>query len=123
MKRDMDLIRGMVLAIRDHDGQPSATELQSLVCNVDNAVFGYHILLLIQAAMMTAVETGVRKDRHGVTNLALTWSGQDFADNIANDGIWASARKTLCDAELESASFAVWSQIVLAKITELCGGA
>ena len=123
MKRDMDLIRRIVLAIRDHDERPSASEVQALVRNEDNGIFSYHIQLLIQSAMMTGVDTGVRKDRYGMASLALTWAGHDFADNIANDGVWASAHETLADAELESASFAVWSQVVVAKITELCGGA
>lgn len=123
MKRDMDLIRRIVLAIRDHDERPSASDVQALVRNEDNGVFSYHLELLIQSAMMTGVDTGVRKDRYGLASLALTWSGQDFADNVADDGVWASAHKTLSDAELKSASFAVWSQVVAAKITELCGGA
>ena len=123
MKRDMDLIRAIMLAIRDYDGRPSASEVQALVRSDDNGAFGYHIELLIQGAMMTGVDTGVRKDRYGMASLALTWAGQDFADNIANDRVWSSAHQTLADAELKSASFAVWSQVVVAKITELCGGA
>lgn len=123
MIRDMDLIRAIVLAVRDHEGRPSASEVQSLISNVDNAIFGYHIALLTQGAIMTGVDTSPRKDRYCVASLALTWAGQDFADNILNDGVWASAQKTLDDAELKSASFEVWSQIAVAKITELCGGA
>ncbi len=123
MKRDMNLIRAIVLAIRDHDGRPSASEVQSLVSNEDNAVFGYHIQLLLQGAMMTGVDTGVRKDRHGVATLALTWAGQDFADDIANDAVWTSIHQSLADAELQSASFTVWSQLVVAKMIQSCGGA
>lgn len=123
MKRDMDLIRAIVLTIRDHEGRPSACEVQTLIRDFENEVFGYHIALLTQSAMMTGVETGPRKDRYGVTNLALTWSGQDFADNILKDDVWASAKKSLDDAELESASFEVWSELAVAKIKDLLGGA
>ncbi|TWU24849.1 hypothetical protein Pla52o_11400 [Novipirellula galeiformis] len=120
MIRDMDLIRAIVLAIRNHEARPSAAEVQHLIGNVDDGVFGYHIELLTQGAMVTGIDTGPRKDRYGKANLALTWAGQEFADNIVNDAVWASARKTLDDAELKSASFEVWSQIVVAKITKLC---
>jgi hypothetical protein len=123
MKRDMDLIRAIVLAVREHEGRPSATEVQSLISEPDNGVFGYHIALLTQGEMMTGVETGPRKDRYGVANLALTWAGQDFADNILNESVWASARKALADADLKSASFEVWSQVAIAKITERLSGA
>lgn len=122
MKRNMDLIRAIVLAIRDHEGRPGAAEVQSLVSNHENDVFGYHIALLVQSEMMSSVETGPRKDRFGVTNLALTWAGQNFADNILEDEVWASAQETLDDAKLESASLQVWSQITLAKITERLSG-
>ncbi|WP_404307754.1 DUF2513 domain-containing protein [Neorhodopirellula lusitana] len=123
MKRDMDLIRGIVLAIRNHEGRPSASEVQALVSNEENGIYEYHMQLLLQGEMMTGVDTGVRKDRYGLATLALTWAGQDFADNILNDDVWASAHQTLADAGLESASFTVWSQVVLAKITERCADA
>ena len=121
MIRNMDLIRGIVLAIRKHDGRPSATEVQSLVGNVDNAVFGYHIELLMQGAMMTGVDTGPRKDRYGVANLSLTWTGQDFGDNIVKDDVWANAKQKLDDAALESASFEIWTQLAVSEITKLLG--
>ena len=123
MIRDMDLIRAIVLAIRKHETRPSASEVQQLIGDVDDGVFAYHIELLTQSAMVSGIDTGPRKDRYGKANMALTWAGQEFADNIVNDGVWASARKTLDDAELKSASFEVWSQIAVAKITELWTGA
>ena len=121
MIRNMDLIRSIVLAIRDHEGRPSASEVQTIVGNLDNAVYGYHLELLIQGAMMTGVETGPRKDRHGLANLALTWAGQDFADNISNDEVWSDAQKSLEEADLQLASIALWTQVALAKISERLG--
>ncbi|MGB7328742.1 MAG: DUF2513 domain-containing protein [Rubripirellula sp.] len=122
MKRDMNLIRAIVLAVRDHEGRPGAGEVQTLISDSENDVFGYHIALLVQSQMMSGVDTGPRKDRFGVTNLALTWAGQNFADNIVSDEVWTSARKKLDDAKLESASFEVWSQVVVAEIMERLSG-
>ncbi|TWU57192.1 DUF2513 domain-containing protein [Rubripirellula reticaptiva] len=121
MKRDMNLIRRIVLAVRSHEGRPGAGEVQSLISDSENDVFGYHIALLVQSEMMSGVDTGPRKDRFGVTNLALTWAGQNFADNILNDEVWASCQKSLDDAKLESASFEVWSRIAIARITDRLG--
>ncbi len=81
MIRNMDLIRTIVLAIRAHEGRPSASEVQAIIREEDNGVFGYHIVLLTQGAMMTGVDTSARKDRYGIATLALTWAGQDFADS------------------------------------------
>ncbi|TWU05995.1 DUF2513 domain-containing protein [Stieleria varia] len=118
MIRDMDLIRKILLAIRDHDGRPSASEVQTLINDTDNGVYGYHIALLLQGGMMTGVDTGPRKDRYGVSTLALTWAGQDFADNIVDDRVWVSAKEKLNDAGLNAASFEIWSQLAVAKINE-----
>lgn len=120
MIRDMDLIRAIVLAIRNHEARPSASEIQQAIGDVDDGVFLYHIEMVTQGALVSGIDTGPRKDRYGKANLALTWEGQEFADNILNDSVWASAKKTLDDANLESASFEVWSRIAIAKITELC---
>lgn len=122
MKRDMNLIRAIVLAIRDHEGRPSASEVQTLIRDDENAVYAYHIALLTQSAMVIGVDTGERKDRYGVANLSLTWAGQDFADNILNDEVWASAQKKLDAAKLNAASFEIWSQLASAKITDLLDG-
>jgi hypothetical protein len=118
----MDLIRAIVLAIRQHEGRPSASEVQSLISDEDNGVYSYHIELLLQGDMLTAVDTSPRKDRYGKANMALTWAGQDFADNIINDNVWASAKESVKDAKLNSASFQVWTQIAVSKITELISG-
>lgn len=120
MKRNMDLIRSMVLAIRSNEGRPSASEVQELIGDDDNGIYAYHVVLLTQSEMVTGVETGPRKDRYGIASLALTWAGHNFADNIISDAVWASVRKMLDDAELESASFEIWSKMAAAKITELC---
>ena len=69
MIRNMDLIRTIVLAIRDHEGRPSASEVQSLIGNDDNGIYGYHIVLLTQSELMSGVETGPRKDRYALSNL------------------------------------------------------
>lgn len=128
MIRDMDLIRRIVLAVRDHEARPSASEVQALISDgedgsVEDGVFGYHIEMLSQSAMMTGIDTGPRKDRYGRASLALTWTGHDFADNILSDEVWSSARKTLDDAKLAAASFEVWSQMVTTKLIERCAAA
>ncbi|TWU48567.1 hypothetical protein Poly51_44670 [Rubripirellula tenax] len=123
MIRNMDLIRAIVLAIREHEAKPSASEVQTLISYNENEVFAYHIVLLTQSAMVTGVETGTRKDRYGISSLALSWSGQELADNLLSDDVWASAKKTLEDAGLQSASFEIWSQVIIARLTKLCSTA
>ncbi|QDT11323.1 DUF2513 domain-containing protein [Planctomycetes bacterium K23_9] len=121
MIRNMELIRAMVLAIRQHEGRPSASEVQALISDEDNGVYSYHVELLIQGDLITAVDTSPRKDRYGKANLALTWAGQDFADNLVSDEIWASAKQTLAEANLDAASFQIWTQLAIKKITQRCG--
>lgn len=91
MKRDMDLIRQIVIAVRDRDGHSPL----SRVDGVDDVVFAEHARLLDEAGLVSANILGSGR---GPSNAAviqrLTWEGQDFADAIDNETIWANVKGT-----------------------------
>ena len=86
MTRDMDLVRNIVLAARE------SAPLSSMP-NVALEVFAYHAQILQEAGMITAA---LMPDSKALPQkaviLRLTWSGQDFADSIKNEGIWQKAK-------------------------------
>ena len=86
MKRDMDLIRAMVIALEN-------SHLNGLP-DVDKAEFNYHAQLLIEAGL---AEGALAPAQRGIPTAALlwrlTWLGHDFADAIRNDTIWDSAKE------------------------------
>lgn len=91
MKRDMDLIRQIVIAARDKEGAMPLNGLDG----VAPAVFAEHVRLMNEAGLVTArVLANGRGPASSALVERLTWEGQDFADAIDNDTIWANVKGT-----------------------------
>ncbi len=92
MKRDMDLIRQMVLAARG-GGRLFRIE------GVDADVFAEHVALLIDAGLVEGrllrsyEGTGAAWDSGVIERL--TWAGQEFAKSVEDGARWAAARDYL----------------------------
>lgn len=93
MKRDMDLIRDLLLAI-EADGQFNGLSIVEpsigdLGITEDNFyVIAYHLTLLIEA--------GIIEGRDGMRMpmlRRLTWAGHDFVDSIRDPDVWMKTRK------------------------------
>uniref|UniRef100_UPI0039F6C0F9 DUF2513 domain-containing protein n=1 Tax=Sulfuriferula sp. GW6 TaxID=3345112 RepID=UPI0039F6C0F9 len=92
MKRDVDLIRRIVLAVR------AAEPGKHISCfeDVDRIVFLEHVQLLLEANLVEGrVLPGYMGEPADAVISRLTWSGQDFADSINDDTIWNKAKNTI----------------------------
>ena len=93
MKRDMDLIRKIILASRATDGY--LHKLQG----VDQETFGYHVWLIRQAGLAECQVDWSVDGPPARPVLAfverLTWTGQDFADSITDETIWRKATESV----------------------------
>ena len=85
MKRDMDLIRLLLLEREGEEPKPDLsgyTEAQIL----------YHTALLIEAKLVVG---SIIEDTNGeiaaTSTLRLTWTGHEFLDAARNDTIWKKA--------------------------------
>lgn len=89
MKRDMDVIRQIVLAARDANGPLNGVD------GMEPAVFYNHVVLLEEAGLVKAAV----REQHGEAKMAilfrLTWAGQDFAQAIVEDTLWRKAKETV----------------------------
>lgn len=87
MKRDMDIIRRIVLATRDTDGPVARID------GIDAETFAAHVQLLDEAGL---VKTSLKGDEKKAADLVilwrLTWAGHDFADAITNETLWQKAK-------------------------------
>jgi len=87
MKRDMDLIRLLLLSFE------AGTESEELKRYDANAQV-YHMVLLKDAGMIDAV---IRNDERGIPNgaifLRMTWAGHEFLDSVRDSDIWAKIKK------------------------------
>jgi hypothetical protein len=107
MKRDMELIRKILLAVQD--GKPYAH-----VEDFSDSELKYHQALAIEAGL---VEGSILKDDTttdvpvAVMIKKLTWSGHDFIDAITSELNWQKVKDFLKEAgkqiTLETVKFAV----------------
>src|SRR5689334_3568768 len=106
MKRNMDLIREILLKTEEKAGAPM--ELKN--CS-GKEEFLYHVVLLKDAGFVEAI---IRPDHKGVPAAALiqrlTWAGCDFLDSTRKDSIWSAVKDKIVSAG---------SALPLSVITEL----
>lgn len=93
MKRDLDLIRAILLAI---EAKSSIDPRPVDVAGYPTEHIGYHVELLHDAGYLK----GVRMAGFGLHPTALTWQGHEFLDAARNDSVWTQLKTELKDKRL-----------------------
>ncbi|MCD8510125.1 MAG: DUF2513 domain-containing protein [Bacillus sp. (in: Bacteria)] len=91
MKRDMELVRKILIAIEDSNKDPHDTLELSLDEYEDLFVY-YHIKLLYEAGLIDAMDASSMDGTEWYAK-SLTWDGHEFLDSIRNDNVWNEVRK------------------------------
>ena len=89
MKRDLDLIRKMLLAIED---APSGWAPELKIDGNTDTQIGYHSYLMIDAGLAhghDVSELGSEAPNSMISNL--TWAGHEFADAARDETLWKKA--------------------------------
>jgi hypothetical protein len=96
MRRDMDLIRALVLKLEAMPRKPgiveelSAGEGEMIFEGYSSDEIDYHLNLIVEAGLLTTHGTmtsgSILFDR-------LTWAGHDFVDSIRSPEVWAKTKK------------------------------
>lgn len=98
MKRDMDLIRELLIAI-EQDPQYNATDLFAFNEPADLGItsrsvdeVAYHLQMLIDSGLITG--------KRSMTPIygALTMAGHDFLDSVRDSAIWTKTKETASQA-------------------------
>lgn len=94
MKRDMDLLRLLLLQLEgiDQDGK-SIYHFHSDDITIDGYTWdqvSYHYDLAVEADLIDQGGSGVMQ---GILFKRLTWSGHDFVDAVRDDDIWKRTRQ------------------------------
>ena len=103
MKRDMDLIRLILLEIEKSD--PYQVFRPNL-CGYQDKEVSYHLELLISAGLVE----GQMHYTGGMTAnpvVKLSWVGHDFLDDIRSDSIWKKTKELLKNEGLKTVSFEI----------------
>lgn len=114
MKRDMDIVRRIVLATAD---LPYAHALDGIE-GVSTEVFVTHVIWLKEAGLVeadTMAGAGSMAKYAHVTRL--TWAGCEFADAVSNDGLWMKAKDNVLKPGL-SFTFDVLKDWLKAEISQ-----
>ena len=116
MKRDMDLVRRIVLAVQDLPASTGGRDMQMLnsLEGVDGALFAAHAQLLDEAGLIRAALQGDGKRVPGAAVIyRLTWAGHEFADSIRDDTLW----KKVSDRVIKPS--ASWTFATLGEVIKL----
>ncbi|WP_374347880.1 DUF2513 domain-containing protein [Chitinimonas sp.] len=95
MKRDMDLVRNLLLKLEDMPVRPGGVVLldpAELVLQIDGATqeeIQYHLRLMREARF---IDNGGTNPLIGISFRALTWEGHDFLDSVRDPDVWAKTK-------------------------------
>ncbi|HAT8502483.1 TPA: DUF2513 domain-containing protein [Vibrio vulnificus] len=87
MKRDMDLVRGLMLAVESH---PSHIESIKFPNYPQEDVY-YHVALLIDAGLLKGDYMMLQNASMAPAKVfieKLTWEGHEFLDDIRKESVW-----------------------------------
>lgn len=109
MKRDMDLVRSVLMQVESAESALDAGQLDYMG-HPQEEVY-YHIELMQRRGL---IDASVRRDWGGtvidVTINGLTWDGQDFLDAMRDDRVWARAKRAVRES-VGSTTFEVVKRI------------
>lgn len=89
MKRDMELVRKLLVLIEDkHEEQ----EELILPNDIDRNVAANHLVLMEQAGLVKNNITYADNKPYWIRS-SLTWEGHEFLDSIRNEGIWNKVKE------------------------------
>jgi hypothetical protein len=105
MKRDMDLVRKILLAME--------TDQPVLIPDYDPAVVWHHVWLMAQGHLVTAATSTTQGDAYPVAlPVSITSAGHDFLDTVRDDEVWWRIKAEQRDKGL-SLPFTLLQQLAL----------
>ncbi len=94
MKRDMDLIRKILLEVENAEYDLDISRFSYLSENKD--VINYHLEILIEHGLLKGfLHREFSGHIIGGTIEGLTWEGQDFLEVVRDEGVWMRAKQTI----------------------------
>ena len=94
MKRDMDLVREILLKLEDQTGADDYLEPEQ-VQGRDPEEVSYHIHLMYEAGLIDAInDRGVGS--HWIA-MRLTWEGHEFLEASKNLTVWNQAKRIIAE--------------------------
>jgi hypothetical protein len=120
VKRDMELIRKILIQAEETDEETLATTWFG-VEGYENAIVAAHVELLKEAGLVDAMIPGSDQAGPQLARIfRLTWSGHDFLDSARNQTVWKKAMSLIKD-KVGTASFDLVKLVLLQLAKEHLG--
>jgi hypothetical protein len=92
MKRDMDLVRKILMACNDYEHGRAPARLE--IDGYSEEEIGYHAHFMAEAGLVRATDithSGSASPQAHI--VSLMWEGHDFLEASRNEGLWAKAKQ------------------------------
>jgi hypothetical protein len=99
MKRDMDLVREILLALEaSREFEVPADEVSAALAGVGQREIVWHLVLMGEAGLLaTKVRPIPEVDDAVIESARITWSGYEFLAAASSDTIWSAAKRQAGD--------------------------
>jgi len=92
MKRDMDLIRTILLELEEKSAGLGTVDIKPE--GGDSAQIGYHCKLIVEAGLASGIDVSCRGSTYPEWSLSsLTWEGHEFLDASREPTRWEKAKE------------------------------
>lgn len=92
MKRDMDLVRKILMVCVDHEHGLAPQHLT--IEGYSQEEIGHHVYLMVQAGLVKGESFLLSGDQSPrATLLSVTWSGHEFLEASRDEDLWSKAKK------------------------------
>lgn len=112
MRRDMDLIRALLLRLEELDAHPGATHRLSrhdeelAIEGFDKKSIGSHLEMLIDSGLIVTADGELHNGSY-VLFQRISWTGHEFIASVRDKDIWAQTRDVAKKGGIEAIS-AIW---------------
>lgn len=118
MKRDMELVRKILLQVEQSESDPGGWNHLSFEQWPCEAV-SYHTMILIDAGLLDGQDLSTLEGSDWRPN-SLTWAGHEFLDAARNETVWNKAIPSLKEKSM-TVPFEVLKAVVNQKCREYFG--
>ena len=119
MKRDMDLIRKLLLKIESSE---TSYVDDFTIPDYSQAETDYHVELLISAGLVNSnIHDRTADGRFHAVADGLSWEGHDFLDAIRSDSVWDKTKSFIKDSGLQGIPFDLLKEAAISVVRERLG--
>lgn len=95
MKRDMDLVRKILMLMSENEQGPNIKWTELLPDYTKEQIY-HHAHLMAQGDLIDAADASTLSDRLPMAiPTSITWRGHEFIDSLRDPSLWAAAKKNV----------------------------